>query len=66
MGVELLERGLPKIRSYSIRSIRKVPRVNVYFVVFEVESDRGSVMSLQLEDEKGAYVVAVTDPPGGI
>src|SRR3954466_8518138 len=36
--VDSLESVLPKIRSYSIRSIRKVPRINVYFVVFKVES----------------------------
>lgn len=63
--LHVLEIGLPRIRSYSIDSISKLPWNNEYELFFMIDSDSKSpVMRLLLDEEAGAYVVSSTDPPG--
>ncbi len=63
--LHVLEIGLPRIRSYSIDSIRSFPGTNEYKVSFTIDSDsEWAVMHLQLLEEGGAYVVSSTTPPG--
>ena len=63
--LHVLEIGLPRIRRYSIDSIRSFPGTNEYEVSFTIDSDsKWAVMHLQLLEEAGAYVVSSTTPPG--